>query len=102
MEVFSCYLRPLLQVPMAAIPFASETTIAGFYTLFISTMKKCLGVVSNATIPEVLGALNLSHPWDLVDKQYRQNSPRLITLVLSTNTTTESTQVMIEAFDMIF
>lgn len=65
-EVFTAYLRPLIQVPIALIPFSLNTTINAFCTIYISILKKCLGVVRNVKILELLSTVNISHLWELI------------------------------------
>lgn len=97
-EVFGSYIRPILQVPMPALVFSAPTTITNFCTYYLIALKRCVGVVKNATIPEFLSALNQSHPCDHIQRAYSQANEKLISIGLSTCSLNRSTPSMIKAF----
>jgi hypothetical protein len=97
-EVFGSYIRPILQVPMPALPFSAPSTITNFCTLYLCTLKRCAGVVKNATIPEFLAALNQTHPWDHIHRAYSKANEKLSSIGLSTRPLNTSTPSMIKAF----
>jgi hypothetical protein len=67
-EVFGCYIRHILHVPMPALAFSASTTNNNYCTFYYGALKRCTGVVKNAPIQKFLSAMNKSHPWDNIQR----------------------------------
>jgi hypothetical protein len=80
---------------MPALAFSAPTTITNYCTFYLCALKRCAGLVKNATIPEFLSAMNQSHPWDHIQRAYSQANEKLISIGLSTHPLNRSTPLMI-------
>ena len=100
-DIFTAYIHPILAVPMPALAMAPKTTILAFCTLFITSLKHTLQIPTNTTIPELLLALNIQHPWDRIETTFHKNMEKLSQLGLSINQPNKSTPQLNLAFHMI-
>lgn len=66
LRIFITYFQSILRVPSVIIFNQKASYIGKYSTLFTSSLKDILNIPKNATIPELLKATNLKHPWDIL------------------------------------
>jgi hypothetical protein len=80
---------------------AAKTTIIGFCSTYLTTLKLAIQLATNTTTLDLLLTLNILHPLDKIHTAHKKIINKLIQLGLYNNHNKESSTQLTEAFHYI-